>query len=471
MICPECNSVVPIKRGRCERCGEDLTTYKSLIMLSNRYYNEGLEKAKVRDLSGAILVLKQSLEINKRNTNARNLIGLVYYEMGETVSALSEWVISKHFQSEDNDADEYMNSLQSNPTKLDGLNQTIKKYNLALASAKQGNEDLAIIQLKKVVGLNPRFVKALQLLALLYMKNGEYDKALKYLMKANKVDVSNTTTLKYIKEIEELSGNTRSTTNDYEQEQTRENKKPKVEKSLFPGSSYKEDKPNIWLIVNVFIGFIIGSLVVFFLIVPTINNTNKSNSNQLEIDYYAKLNEKDYTITSLENDKVALQNEIDTLKNTLKGQEVVEYDEAMFDSLFEAATVYSEELEKGNANEIDYVKIASTLNKVNFEALEREGAIRLYEKIKEVSYVKAAKIKYDEGHSLYSAKKYEESKEVLTEAYAYDPTNVNTIYFLGRTYHQLKDNENALKYYNILIDEYPDSSRATEAKSKKAEIE
>ncbi len=471
MICPVCNGVVPIKRSRCERCGEDLTTYKSLIMLSNRYYNEGLEKAKVRDLSGAILVLRQSLEINKRNTNARNLIGLVYYEMGETVSALSEWVISKHFQSEDNDADDYMNSLQSNPTKLDGLNQTIKKYNLALASCKQGNDDLAILQLKKVVSLNPRFVKALQLLSLLYMKSGEYDKALKYLMKANKVDVSNTTTLRYMKEIDELSGNTRSKSTENEQEGSKEIKKPKVEKALFPGSSYKEDKPNIWPIINLFLGAIVGGIVVFFLIVPTIKSSHATDLSNQQKEYFEQLNEKDYIVTSLENEKVALQNEIDSLKDTLKNQEVVEYDETIFDTLFEAANVYSTELEKGNANDIDYVKIATSLSKVNYDALEREGAINLYQKIKDASYIKASKKLYDEGHDLYTAKKYEEAKTVLTQAYTYDPTNVNTIYFLGRAYHQLNDTENALKYYNILIDEYPDSNRAKEAKSKKAEID
>lgn len=143
--------------------------------------------------------------MNKRNTNARNLLGLVYYEVGETVSALSEWVISKHFQAENNDADEYMESLQSNPTKLETLNQTIKKYNSALQSAKQGSDDLAIIQLKKVTSLNPHFVKALQLLALLYIKNGEKDKALKALLKASKIDVSNTTTLRYLHELDENS--------------------------------------------------------------------------------------------------------------------------------------------------------------------------------------------------------------------------------------------------------------------------
>ena len=48
-------------------------------------------------------------------------------------------------------------------------NQTIKKYNSALYSAQHGDGDMAIIQLKKVVSLNPKFVRAHQLLALLYM--------------------------------------------------------------------------------------------------------------------------------------------------------------------------------------------------------------------------------------------------------------------------------------------------------------
>ena len=68
--------------------------------------------------------------------------------MGETVAALSEWVISKHFKPENNDADDYINAIQDNPTKLDGLNQAIKRYNNALTFAKQGSDDLAIIQLK-----------------------------------------------------------------------------------------------------------------------------------------------------------------------------------------------------------------------------------------------------------------------------------------------------------------------------------
>ena len=39
--------------------------------------------------------MKRSLKFNKLNIQARNLLGLVYFETGEAVAALSEWVISK----------------------------------------------------------------------------------------------------------------------------------------------------------------------------------------------------------------------------------------------------------------------------------------------------------------------------------------------------------------------------------------
>ena len=58
------------------------------------------------------MALRRCLELNKLNTNARNLLGLVYYEMGETVAALSEWVISKHFQPKNNDADSTLKKVQ-----------------------------------------------------------------------------------------------------------------------------------------------------------------------------------------------------------------------------------------------------------------------------------------------------------------------------------------------------------------------
>ena len=94
MKCYNCGA----KLGReniCPECGVNVKIYKKIVMASNEYYNDALAKASVRDLSGAIESLKTSLKFNKLNIDARNLLGLIYFEMGEVVEALTEWVISK----------------------------------------------------------------------------------------------------------------------------------------------------------------------------------------------------------------------------------------------------------------------------------------------------------------------------------------------------------------------------------------
>ena len=73
----------------CPNCGYNVLIQKKVDYLSKVFYNQGLEKASIRDLSGAIACLKQSLMYDKRNIRARNLLGLVYFETGEVVSALS----------------------------------------------------------------------------------------------------------------------------------------------------------------------------------------------------------------------------------------------------------------------------------------------------------------------------------------------------------------------------------------------
>ena len=49
--------------------------YRSLY-----WYNDGLKKAKIRDLTGALASLKKSIRFDKYNKDARNLLGLVTME-------------------------------------------------------------------------------------------------------------------------------------------------------------------------------------------------------------------------------------------------------------------------------------------------------------------------------------------------------------------------------------------------------
>ena len=61
MKCYKCNSELDNSSDYCLKCGADVSVYRIVVRTSNTYYNQGLEKAKVRDLSGAVRALGQVL--------------------------------------------------------------------------------------------------------------------------------------------------------------------------------------------------------------------------------------------------------------------------------------------------------------------------------------------------------------------------------------------------------------------------
>lgn len=54
MNCMNCKSVVDVGMEICPNCGFNLRVQRKCFSLSNMYYNLGLDKAEIRDLSGAI---------------------------------------------------------------------------------------------------------------------------------------------------------------------------------------------------------------------------------------------------------------------------------------------------------------------------------------------------------------------------------------------------------------------------------
>ena len=462
MICHNCGNKVSIQEDRCNHCGEDLLVLQKAYRLSNSYYNIGLSKAKVRDLSGAIIILKKSLEINKRNTNAINLLVLIYFEISETVSAVSEWVISKHLDPQNNDADYYIEAIQSNPTKLEGINQTIKRYNGALASTKQGDDDLAIIQLKKVINLNPNFVKALQLLALLYIKNKEYDKALKYLRRARRIDLSNTITLRYLKEIEIVASEALSD----KRKPKKESKRPAPSSPQYMAGPYKEEKPNIWIFVSLVAGILIGVVASVILIIPTVKNESVNEYRKLEVKYNEEITKREQEIASIEKEKEDLLGQINQLESEVEDLGNIDY--SSYDKLYQGVILYLNGIIE---NDLDQVEVAKLISEIDESKLERPGAVTIYNTLKDEVYLKASEDLYKEGHRLYTAKNYEEALPILLQAYEYNKTDINAIYFIGRTYENLENDEKAIEFYTILTEDYPATRRANEAKRQLRRLE
>ena len=276
----------------CPHCGCNVLIQKKVEYLSKLYYNQGLEKASIRDLSGAVNCLKQSLTFNKRNIQARNLLGLVYFETGEVVAALSEWVISKNLQPTRNIANEYINRLQANSNKLDAINETIRKYNNALALCRDGHEDMAAIQLRKILTQNSKLIKGYHLLALIYMKNHDWGKARRILRKAARIDKTNTTTLRFLREVDERTG---VTTRLDQQKKGLFGKKAKesygdevARNVAVQPVAYKENS-RISLFVTLMVGVVAGAAAFWLLAVPAIKQGIYREANQQIVQYSESL--------------------------------------------------------------------------------------------------------------------------------------------------------------------------------------
>ena len=256
----------------------------------------------MRDLSGAVSSLKRSLQYNRSNIAARNLLGLVYYGRGEVVEALVEWIISKNLKSYENIANYYIKKVQESPNELEKVNQAVHKYNQCLIYAKQHGEDLAIIQLKKVIQAHPTFLKAYQLLALLYIETEQYAKARQLLRRAYKMDITNTITLSYMHEL--------SLIQKQKVTKLKEEKEETVtyalgnETIIQPVSASLKDNAAVLTIVNILIGIVLGAAVVWFLISPTIvqNQARKTND----------------TIVALSEEVAARDTQISVLKGELE---------------------------------------------------------------------------------------------------------------------------------------------------------
>lgn len=401
MRCYRCNSVLS-NNDFCNSCGADVAVYKKVVKLSNAYYNMGLAKAQIRDLTGACELLRRSVRFDKRNTNARNLLGLVYFEMGEAVQAFSEWIISKNIQPEKNVADDYIKRLQSNPVRLDTINQTIKKYNIALNYAKQGSDDLAVIQLKKVLNTNPNLIKGHLLLALLYMKKGDYERARKPVMKSLKIDTNNPLAKKYLSEINAKSDtkyseskreSKKNIVHDYDKEQTERELKSGYD-VIIPKrrSPYRESNAGLLTVINVIIGVVVGVAMTFFLLIPAKEKSLNDNHNKEVL----KLNSQ---IDTLNNDKKELQSQIETLegeKVNLSGQLDSKGTEnnqllADYDNLITAVNFY---------NSGDFKSCAESLKNIA-DTGRSEIFTTLYNTIQPESYKQAAQACYTTGRTAY----------------------------------------------------------------------
>ncbi len=341
VLCPHCGAQVR-KNGYCSECYLPLSMLKKAQNTSNYYYNIGYDRASARDLSGAIESLLQALRYNKRNVPARNLLGLIYYEMGEAVQAMSEWVMSINYQQENNLATKYLKELKKDPARLESVDQLARKFNMAIQYAHSEDYDLAILQLKSALSDNPHFVKGYLLLALLYIGTDNYEKARVTLRRVLKIDKANSLAVHYLREMGDTEENIiemrkQNVDNDglldddYLEEivVTEDGRAPKKieKKNLFQEIKAKKDTSVVrtgqfgqvslakYSGLYMLLGLVFGVLLFSFFILPGQKKKLRVENEQLIKTYSEELAGKNSTINSLSAEVDSLTKQIDTLQN------------------------------------------------------------------------------------------------------------------------------------------------------------
>jgi tetratricopeptide (TPR) repeat protein len=433
---------------------------KKILCQSNYWYNDGLRKAQIRDMSGAVASLRRSLQYNRENIAARNLLGLVYYGCGEVAEGLVEWIISKNLRPRDNVANYFINKVQKSASELESINQAVKRYNQCLIYCSQNGEDLAIIQLKKVIAAHPTFLKAYLLLALLYLHTEQYAKARQVLRITRKMDTTNDMTLRYMHEMANLRGK--------KVKEEKPKREEAVEYNLGNETIIQPKHGGIkalagkFTVMNIVVGAVIGASIVWFLIAPAVNESKANSVNKQIVEYSERINALEAQVSAQTRtlDQYR-QNDTDAEANTKNAASTAE----SYENLMTVSSQY-------NSGSYTYDVMADTLLSINRDALG-EGGQTSYDELSGTIFPSACDTLYSGGMESFNVANYDTAISSLSKVVQMNENynNGSALLNLGLAYQRNGDNDNAKTFLEKVISQFPDSENAQEAQSALSTIE
>lgn len=418
---------------------------EKLLYQSNFWYNDGLKKANIRDLSGAIASLRRSLQYNRANIAARNLLGLVYYGRGDVVEALVEWILSKNFQSHDNIANYYIGKIQEVPGELEAVNESVKKFNQSLEFAKKGGEDLAIIQLKKVTASHPAYVKAHQLLALLYIQTEQYSLARKELRSAHKLDTTDEITLRYMHEITQIRKERPTKARmrgGKEKEQETVTYNIGNETIIQPLSTNYKENAGLHTIINIAIGVLVGVAVMWFLIMPAVSSSRQKKLNEQTVSFSDKIATQESQIGALKTELEQYRAQDEDDKNSKVTAESTK-------ESYEAVMSVSKHFQ---AEDMSDKGMLEEMLKIERDSLGETGK-EMYDEVADTLYPRMCERLYDTAKEEYDSESYDDAIESLEQIVAMDSTyeDGSAWLMLAESYEKKGDKDKAKAQYEKIV--------------------
>lgn len=424
----------------------------TLERIANCYYNLGLERAKLRDLSGAAELLKKALHYDKYQREARNLLGLIFFEMGEVADALVQWVISMNLLPEENPADYYLDEIQRKPAILRICSDNVKRFNQALDYAQHNNKDLAVFQLNQVISDSPNYVKAHILLALLYMDRGDWIKAGKSLYLVLKIDRNNPKALVLMDLVKKNTG--RAEIEQSKLKNVFSHRKMTDDDVMMPQEIRQLSPWSVSLLL--LLGTVIGLFVFYLLMLPAgIRSANAKNNQEL-IAYTEKLDAANQKLSNVEEEKSKLQKSYDDAKANL---DRYENQNASFMAQYQSLVNINNALSTGDilAAAEAYTKLdqssitdSSLQNMLNTVKSQMEGNV--YLRLQEM------------GTAAWNAGKTDEALQYFTWSVKIRREAEN-LFLLARLQQSMGNTTDANQNFDSVVGEFPSSPYAERARS------
>ena len=372
-------------------------------------------------------------------------------------------------EAEENIYGAELEEIRKNKTELYKANQMIKKYNQALNYAKQGNDDLAMLQLKNVVAAIPNFVDAYLLMALLSIKDENHEAARSFLDTILKIDPENESAKDYIKEFEiprEVETVTQKEEPEKKKKEKKKEKKPAKQTSDAPKkkpenpfhiSSIQENEAGKGPMFYMVIGIVIGVIVAAVLIYPTVRASfNHKNSSQVE-DYKEQILAKDTQLKSNEKKIKEAQAAQKKAEDELEEYVGTSKKDGIYDLLLTALQEYSDR---------NYTESAVALLDIDRDKLTTKNMKSIYDDLTAKVYPNARSGLYSKGRSAYYAKDYKTAISYLKKAIEVSDTDVYAYNFLAQSYEASGDEKNAKKTYETIIKKFPSTNSARNAQNK-----
>jgi tetratricopeptide (TPR) repeat protein len=222
-----------------------------------------------------------------------------------------------------------------------------------------------------------------------------------------------------------------------------------------PVSSTLKDNATLITILNIVIGLVVGAAVVWFLAVPTVRYNMNKKTNKEVIVYSEQI--------------AALESELDLQSKELEGykasSEATEAEKAVAQGTQANYEALVTALEHYYDSDYDRDKLVDELLSISTESLGTVGKTS-YEAIRKEVFEAQCEELYPIGKRSYEAVNYKRAIECLERVVTMNATykDGEALFMLMDIYLEKDEMEKATEKYNKILELYPDSELANQAK-------